>query len=1048
MNKGLIFIASAAILLILEFGVISPMAVSAVQDVVNEKSVTTSEDWESEDWLVTSRTRDYYAWNMTNFDIISENPAETPLWEKVGPFTYEITTTREVIANDLEAGTLEYTSLNSYEWTGEGLDPSMEVSTMNIAYQTQVIAATPTAISAAMSLSKVGFTSNILALSMNLTANSMQVAQEFDRMISENESNGIQTEYYLANLALVANQGFMDQHVSTFGLQDYNLTFDNCLSLNQESGEQELQYDENTDELLCDGIADSDGDSTNETHAPTNTTWPSFSSNGTQLVNLFKNSVDPANSETKISLTDDLGPMTFMSFGEPEKSIAEIEADPENSTSYKRAAMYGYLPMTKIVDYGTAPNGGLIAIYGPDYSQLFTRDWTFYAAVGQFFLQVGGGIDWTTDPANYSSRLNTLIGHSSSASWFIDQDSTNEFLFGGDDTDEPTGILATSSSGTSFGLTNFLTLAESNPTDAMSAYGITDSDAFSKLTDWILGWHTDQVSLPLLLIGATDGSTINASTFVNKSFGGKNPIDLTPDDPDDDYISVGINIGGLRKYLAGGLVNINASVAGEILFGEMGLTTSAAVQLLYSELSGLTPPVSSQMLPTMNGYQYEFNDLIVAQSFGLTTNATDGTTEWDLDAARAVRYYLFNFMFGEFVPQYLADEFGSTQWTTRTVNEWLFGWHDPLVAFVDGDGPDDYSKGWASLELNATYYRTPELVAAGAEAVSNNPTTYVVYTGENNLSRVGQLVSENSGTELGGHTTAINQGTYGLVTVEDVLENTAGGFISGGGINSVDNPTVKYNLGGYIVADIPYTGKGTVHGIETLVYSMQTEPNRALQSNLLGTETLLDAMPGTVPVFFAADVSFHGEPVSGALIKGDVISTFYIDSRLQCSHSCKVTSNQSYDQDGDGIADSPTMDDLTPVFMTEDHISLTSSDADTLKNSVYANQNALTYWTNFDVWIDWVSLLLIAGALILLGLGAFEFTKSMSEDDDLMMLGLEKEDKKESKEKSNDGDSKKKSKKEKSSDGDSKKKTKKEKSNDGDSKKKSKNKKSSSKKDD
>ena len=77
-----------------------------------------------------------------------------------------------------------------------------------------------------------------------------------------------------------------------------------------------------------------------------------------------------------------------------------------------------------------------------------------------------------------------------------------------------------------------------------------------------------------------------------------------------------------------------------------------------------------------------------------------------MDLFVKLQYYLFNFMYGDFVPNYIEDEFGSKQWTTRSVNEWLFGWHDPLVAYVDGDGPDDYTVGWASLEVNATYYRT------------------------------------------------------------------------------------------------------------------------------------------------------------------------------------------------------------------------------------------------------------------------------------------------------------------------------------------------------
>ena len=311
MNKGLIFIASAAILLILQFGVISPMAVSAVQDVVNEKSVTTSEDWESDDWLVTSRTRDYWAWNLTNIDEVNADSAVTPVWEKVGPFTYEITTTREVIEHDDVYGTLEYTSSNSYEWTGEGLDPSMQVSNMNIAYQTQVIAATSSAISAAMTLSKVGFTSNILSLYMNTSANSIQVADEFDRIISENETF-LQLDFFLSQLAGVGYDGFMDVHSSTFGVQEYNTTFDNCTWHNSSTGDYELQYDPDTEELLCDGIADFDGDYTNETHAPTNTTWPNFAANGTQLIHLFRNAVDPAN--PAITELSDPSRLTFLTF--------------------------------------------------------------------------------------------------------------------------------------------------------------------------------------------------------------------------------------------------------------------------------------------------------------------------------------------------------------------------------------------------------------------------------------------------------------------------------------------------------------------------------------------------------------------------------------------------------------------------------------------------------------------------------------------------------------------------------------------------------------
>ena len=109
-----------------------------------------------EDWATSTGERSYYAWNLTN-------PTEVmggadPVYEQVGPFDYDITYTREIIAFDEDAGTLTYSESKVYTCAEDTATPcDSEVTTTNIPFQPQVVGATGTAISGIMDLTKAGF---------------------------------------------------------------------------------------------------------------------------------------------------------------------------------------------------------------------------------------------------------------------------------------------------------------------------------------------------------------------------------------------------------------------------------------------------------------------------------------------------------------------------------------------------------------------------------------------------------------------------------------------------------------------------------------------------------------------------------------------------------------------------------------------------------------------------------------------------------------------------------------------------------------------------
>ncbi len=612
------------------------------------------------------------------------------------------------------------------------------------------------------------------------------------------------------------------------------------------------------------------------------------------------NTFHPFDANFNISLMEPLGPVAFMGMGEPEMLVSQVMQDPSNSTVMARATTYGYLAMANATM--------------PDFVKTFVRDWTMYAAVGTSFAGYGGGSDFNaSNNDDITSRLHNLLG--------VDYAGANgvALMVAGHLTDTPTGLIATNADGTGFGLATFLTMEVA---DVMAAFNLT-VDQYTAVATWAGGWATSVSSAQLGLLGGV--GTMNAEQFVNQTFGGMSPVG-------DPYLSNSLNMGG--AWGAGMIpghgdatpVSINQTQAANILYGPLGITTQTGATLfMYGELSGMTPPVN---LMTMEAAEpMPWNSATIGAIYGIDANAAD-----------ALSYFVASPIFADFVPDFLISSFGTTPYLTQEFNNWLLGWHDPVVAFLATGNPMDMTVGWTSLESNATYYGSGGIV-------SDTGTDYMICTGENSDCDKGEMLAVDGSSFFSWKDPAKAANTFGLITAESRIETT-GGFLTGSG-DLVD-------LSGYATAAITCDGTSTLKDIAVDDCSASLDPlQRPIQAKLLDTDTLLDAVPGALPVYFGSEVTLQAEQLSGAIIAGTSESTFWLDMR-------PITDQHT----------APNASDLQAVFSIESSSVIGDDDAETLASSVTTNQKALTYWTNFDVPTDYLAPLLLLGAIFGLGMAA------------------------------------------------------------------------------
>lgn len=832
--------------LLLNLTLIPIVFTGAVPDAVDEKFETYSldsacgEDGDCDsvesDWATSTSTRDYYAWDITNLEDVMNG--SDPTYEKMGPFTYEITSKKTLISHDESAGEMTYNVVKSFECASDSALPcDTEISQLNIQFRPQIIGATGTAINGIMELTKIGFASAVMNQDLNTT------------------QAGIATADYITSITNVGGgAGYANYATAALGVAEA-------------TGKVSVMIPN-----AMDG---------NPLPAPD---WSAG------IDDALYSTFHPLDPEFNISLRGPFGPTAFMGLGTPEILVSSVIADPMNSTTVQRATAYGYMATMMIDTDGDEIEDTEV----PDFAQTLVRDWALYVLTGSEYQENGGGTDFT-DSDDIADRLDNLLDIE-----FDDVDCLN-LMMNGHGTDTPLGLLAQNAGGTGFGLSTFLTM---DAATAMSTFEL-NMEQYTAIVTWAGGWATSATSMQLALVGGT--GTINAGQFVNVTFGGEDPIN-------GGYLERSLNLGGMWEDMYSQTpISLTPEQSAEVLYGPLGLTTrTGATLFLYGELSGQTPPIDLATMQTEA--PVEWNSDTIAGLYGIYPGAASASTMF----VRSIFY--------GFVGDYLIDSFGTSPYLTQSVNNWLFGWHDPVSAYLESGDPTNTSVGWASLETNETYYGSNDVL-------NGDGTNYTICTGENSACEKGEMITEDGSNQLSWRNDAMFSATFGLITPEE-LSGTTGGFLTGDGD--------KVDVSGYAIADITCSGTDSVKNIPVDVCTASVEPTeRLIQAKLLKTYSLLDAVPSALPVYLGSDIEVKSEQLSGLIIAGDSTTTFYLDTR-----------------EGNNMTTGPSMDDLVPVFQIESSSMIGDDDAAQMESAIVQNQNYFTYWMNFDTGLDSIPLIL------------------------------------------------------------------------------------------
>lgn len=904
LNNSKMMLGAALALLVLS-APLSMLSTAGVEAAVEENFETfpadeacaNSDCTEAEsDWSTSTSERSYYAWNLTN------PGAAEPVYEKVGPFDYDITYTREILDYNEAAGTMQYSESKVFTCAEDTRNPcDTMVTTTNIPFQPQVVGATGLAINGIMEVTKAGFAAGLIAKEIESFGAGKVTAEGIATSYGAIQM-GVQADGTMGS-PVDAGTASMKLGVGWYDAYDAFFASINGSEMNNMTGNEEMiTYTQAIQGLQA-----------MEAALGTNSAGVTFAGNASigNLSYAFDSAMMPTGEDA--SLTSMQGVLILS---------AHCSALPTEDYNYTTVAADAV--NAPAFTTGTMQRAGIWGYASADINATIATDFAVCFGVGGAFSMThgGGDSDWMQDQTgtavNAATRIKNLIGVE------LDNTVAMNLLLGGQGTEAPIGLLATNADSTSFGVAAFATM---DNVTAMATYGITEAQ-YGPIAMWVGDWLSSETSLNLILLGGS--GTITAEQFVNQTLGGLDPIN-------GGYLTNSLNLGGAwgtafapTSPQGASPISINSSLAGNILYGDLGVATrNGATLFMHGELMGETPPINFSTMGA--GAPTPWSDATVQALYGVDNNT-----------AAALRVMVRDAIYAGFVPTFLAGLGSDGAYKTQTVNQWLFGWYDPVSHAVAED-PTAASAGWAKLETNLTYY--------GSDNVSTGPaTTYTVCTGHNSYCDKGETILEDGSNELAWHNTAMAMATYGAVGVE-LLNETTGGFLTGDGD--------KVDAGGYAIAAITCSGTSEVKGIPVDDCSASVDPTtRPITAKLIESLTLLDSMTPALPVYFGTEITMQSEELSGLIIAGESTSTFYLDTRGQ------------YDR-----ATAPALTDLQPVFQITQSSEIGDSDAEDMESSIVQNQNGLSYWTNFDVPTDYIALILYLGAAACLVLAVMGMNK-------------------------------------------------------------------------
>lgn len=827
MNAKAVALGIVGILLMsMNLFVVSPFVMGVVDEKLAEATIMTNDTWEDDEWLNAASERSFFAWNLTNVDELQQDDSVEMQFEKMGPFTYDLTTKREVLYHDETAGTLTYREYNVYDWCADCIYTDDEgdehnstpgntsLTNLNILFNAQKIGAAGTAIDSGSSFVKGAYTRDMMYFDLSERAPSIWVSDDVS-----------------------------------------------------DAGEEAMRAEVG---------------------------WESSEVSNTTLHHALYNAKDPTDNSICIALTCDIGTMLMIRGGAPDNG----------TNSIARATMFGYT--------------------GSDDTETFTRDHAIYNAISTRFAAHGGGaVLESASMDDLNDRLEEMTDYR------IEHEATlQNLLFSEGEDGVPTGLLVCDERRILCGSTDFLLQAQDDPWILRQELTVSPSEytfslwALQEIGGWAGDWFLSDTEYEMILSGGT--GKIDADEWFWESFGSIDPINQ-------EYIALGLNVGSeelgapLWSTVYGNeLIDLEPEVTASLFSGPHSITGDFARDFLYGEIMGDSVPMDENFIPTAGGTVHEWNDALVADIYDLDNNS-----------ASALRW-LFSFtVFDTFLEPLLDSFLGVLPYKTQSVNQWLFGWEDPL-------------SDWVSLEKNATFFGCvdPDNLGVDGPCSTESASVYSVYTGAVGDHEPGQIIAEDGDIHLPWRTPSRNASAYGLL--DPVIQSGAVGSYFPA------NQPAMANLGGYTVATSEVIGKGSVYGIVTQHHRFTIDPlENPIQAKLINDESILDIFPGALPVYFGGTVEMQMEPNVNAAIAGDMNSYFYLDTR------------------GIGAVD-PTMEDLQPVFQISQTSSMTEEQSVAFKDAVITNTQPYSYWTNFDggdaMFIDEITLLIwILGIISLLG---------------------------------------------------------------------------------
>jgi len=623
--------------------------------------------------------------------------------------------------------------------------------------------------------------------------------------------------------------------------------------------------------------------------------WGDSEDDNTTLHHVLYDAKDPGDSSVCIALTCDIGSMLMVRLGAPDNG----------SNSLARASMFGYT--------------------GADDAETFERDHAIYNVINTRFANHGGGAHLeSASHESLNERLDEMTGVT-----INDEPTLQNLLFGVVDGTN-VGMLKCDSQKILCGSTNILQGALEDPFAVVDDYTLNPADRFGYtdmvgiVQNWAGNWFTAVTKYEMILSGGE--GWIHADEWFYEAFGSIDPIN-------NEYITLGLNQQGAWGLVYGDVVDLDAEVTATLFEGEHRITGDFAIDFMYGEIMGYSVPMDENFIPTPGGEVHVWDEALVAQIYNLDNNS-----------ANALRWLFSYTVFDQFLEPLLEQFLDVVPYKTQSINQWLFGWEDPL-------------SGWVSLEKNATFFGCGDTDVDGP-CSTDSASVYSVYTGAVGGHEPGQIIAEDGDIHLPWRTPARNESAYGLL--DPVVQTGAVGSYY-----DATKPAMA-NLGGYAVQTSEITGTGSVHGIETQTHTFTLDPlENPIQAKLLAQENVLDIFPGALPVYFGGEVVMEMEPTVNAAIAGDLNSYFYLDTR------------------GIGAVD-PTMEDLQPVFQISQSSSMTEAQSEDFKDLVITNTQPYSYWANLDTgadafYIDQITMMIWILAIVSL-LGCSYVAKTSGRD--------------------------------------------------------------------